>query len=135
MKPKFTPEQLNRLNLEAMEMMGFTVSKSVRGTRFDWYYLDDEAIMYVKDWNPCDKNSAQAQNYLIPRLLACKLYITTNQDRPSNFTIRVWDDLKASFESDYSHLISFKSTGNPDEINATITECCLEAMKKLKEKS
>jgi len=130
MKPK-TPEQLNQLNVEAAEMMGW-VEPIYRTPGRSNPYVNNRGPapnghkdMHTGAWNPTDKDSAQAQNYLIPRLIEEGLRPYLDYDM-EEFTIK-----NKTFHQ--PTIISQLEYENPDEINACIVECCIEAMNKLKE--
>lgn len=149
----FTPEQLNRLNIEAAEMVGWRRIPYKQAANYDAentsehrHYLcwvDDKDMFQFFEkyhdfdlhadsvWNPVDKDSAQAQNYLIPRLLNRKLEIDIEYRQNRIKIYKVGFD---KFKGRQAILWKIKKTWtNPDEINATITEVCILAMKKLSE--
>lgn len=135
MKTNFAdlPEsELNRLG--AIDIMGkHYYSEKSSGSiickcgAYPEQYSHTETPHIKANWNPCSPDSNQVERYIFPRLIEKKLYITIHHERPSFFNMRIWDDLKASFERDYSHLISQQSTSDPDQINRTKLIAALEA--------
>lgn len=137
MKPK-TPEQLKRLNIESAELMGWVKTLyPMPGTSNP--YVDNHQSppnghkdMHTGAWNPCGKNSAQAQNYLIPRLKARGLDVHVFHIG-DGASIEIHRPLTKGSSQMYIYVDG--SCESDDDINACIVECFVEAMKKLKDQS
>lgn len=95
-----------------------------------WYQHAENSEVFCYEWRPTDKNSAQNQNYLIPRLKARGLEV---------HIFHIGDGVSVEIHrpltrgSTQMYICADGSCDNDDEINATITQCCILAMKKLKE--